>query len=145
MGRSHRKSPPFSNHFLSLSCEDSYQDGWVSDRRSSRRRRRHASSETHFHRSGLGAYFRFSGRRWQQHRQHGRTQSPHHYRRRWLPSPPSRRCGSPSRSSTRLDLALFTASASKCIIIIVIIAHYLKNYTRIISSTVYLYMENISK
>merc|ERR1739838_537022 len=47
---------PFS---LSLSCEDSYQDGWVSDRRSSRRRRRHASSETHFHRSGLGAYFDF--------------------------------------------------------------------------------------
>merc|ERR1719383_887162 len=31
----------------------------------------------------------------------------------WLPSPPSRRCGSPSRSSMRLVPALSTASASK--------------------------------
>merc|ERR1712002_1225012 len=31
----------------------------------------------------------------------------------WLPSPPSRRCGSPSRSSTRLDPESSTANASK--------------------------------
>merc|ERR1712243_148501 len=31
----------------------------------------------------------------------------------WLPSPPSRKCGSPSRSSTRLVPALSTANASK--------------------------------
>merc|ERR1711894_46463 len=31
----------------------------------------------------------------------------------WLPSPPSSRCGSPSRSTMSLALALFTGSASK--------------------------------
>merc|ERR1711860_328154 len=31
----------------------------------------------------------------------------------WLPSPPSSRCGSPSRSTTSADPPLFTASASK--------------------------------
>ena len=35
----------------------------------------------------------------------------------WLPSPPSNRCGSPSRSTTSLDLPSSTGSASKSVIV----------------------------
>merc|ERR1712241_1324837 len=46
---------------------------------------------------------------WYQRRVHGGSEDPS-----WLPSPPSNRCGSPSKNTTNAAHPLSTGNASKC-------------------------------